>query len=267
MESSQTATLAEYQHSNPEEYGTARLLFAYNHEKGDLKDFYCPVCKNKGRYYSLDETGKVIVKECACKSKRASMEAARNSGMGGTLLAKNFGNFEKTEGWQSGVFEKVKKYSETVSPHNCKWLSILGQSGCGKTHLCCAVSNQLIEDGAKVIYMVWNNAVKELKRNATDDEAYSELFDKYASAEVLYIDDFFKGKVTETDITIAFELINYRYNNPDCITIISSELLLSDIFNIDEAVAGRILERCGENVIQIKPDTGKNYRRKSVANL
>jgi DNA replication protein DnaC len=144
---------------------------------------------------------------------------------------------------------------------------LLGQSGCGKTHLCCAVSNKLIEEGAEVIYMVWNNAVKELKRNATDDETYSKLFDKYANAEVLYIDDFFKGKITEADITIAFEIINYRYNNPDCVTIISSELLLPDLFNVDEAVAGRILERCGENVIQIKPDINKNYRRKMVSNF
>ena len=40
--------------------------------------------------------------------------------------------------------------------------------------------------------------------------------------------------ITQGDINIAFEIINYRYIN-DLITIISSELLLDEIINIDEA--------------------------------
>lgn len=267
MEKAQTTALTESPHSKSEEYRLAASAFVYNKEKGGLGDFYCPDCKNKGRYADVTESGNVEIKECHCMKKRRSIQTAKDSGMGGLLLSKRFDNFEQQDEWQKVLYTKVKEYADLASPDNCKWLTLLGQSGCGKTHLCCATSNQLIESGAQVVYMTWNNAVKELKRNATDDKEYSRLFDRYKNAEVLYIDDFFKGKVTETDITIAFELLNYRYNDQSCITIISSELLANDLFNIDEAIAGRILERCDKNMIQVKPDTKKNYRRKSLREL
>lgn len=264
MENSPTTISAELQHSNPEEYEVARKLHIFNSEKGDLKDFYCPICKNKGFYHDVSETGNMVTRECSCMAKRTSIENARNSGMSGILQSKTFDNFEQKEEWQKGISEHVLAYVSSIKQGNHPWLCVLGQSGCGKTHLCCAVANKFLNAGATVSYMVWNNAVKELKRNATDDAVYSKLLDKYENADVLYIDDFFKGKVTDADINIAFELINNRCNNPHCITIISSELMVTDLCNIDEAIAGRIVERTGDNLIQIKPDKKKNYRMKSI---
>ena len=64
--------------------------------------------------------------------------------------------------------------------------------------------------------------------------------------EVLYLDDFFKveqGKLpTQSDVNIAWEILNFRYNK-NLKTIISTELLLADIENIDESTAGRIIEK------------------------
>jgi DNA replication protein DnaC len=65
---------------------------------------------------------------------------------------------------------------------------------------------------------------------------------------VLYIDDFLKGGITDADIRLAFELLNYRYNNSSLLTIISSEVDLKNIFDADEALAGRIYERAKGNI-------------------
>ena len=52
-----------------------------------------------------------------------------------------------------------------------------------------------------------------------------------------------KGSITEADINRAIEIINARYNMPNKRTIISSELDISEIRKIDEAVGGRIYQR------------------------
>ena len=79
---------------------------------------------------------------------------------------------------------------------------------------------------------------------------------------MLYIDDFLKShKHTDSELNIAFEVINGRYVSRK-LTIISSEMTLSDIYNADEAIAGRIREMCGENVIAISADTKKNIRQR-----
>lgn len=254
--------------SDSEEFLLAGRISAMNAEKGSLKDLYCPVCNNKGFYYDVCEKPPYMtVKDCKCKAKRECVQHARESGMGGTMLQKSFENFDVSKPWQKSFCDKVKTYAEKVVAGDNGWLAVLGQSGIGKSHLCLAAANMFLDKSARVIYMTWNNAVKEMKRNATDDEKYSTLFDRYATADVLYIDDLFKGKVTETDVTIAFELINRRYLDETLVTIISSELLLSDLLKIDEAIAGRIMERAGDNIIQIKKDPSKNYRTAQIPGL
>jgi DNA replication protein DnaC len=87
---------------------------------------------------------------------------------------------------------------------------------------------------------------------------------------VLYIDDLFKcgknfgdeiQKPSGGDINIAFEIINGRVAQKKK-TIISSESTLLELFDIDEAIAGRIKQMCGEYCISISRGDGKNYRKR-----
>ena len=69
-------------------------------------------------------------------------------------------------------------------------------------------------------------------------------------------------KSIDADLNYAFQLINYRYNN-DLVTIVSSELLMSDLRKIDEAIAGRMKQKATNRyMVQIGRDENKNYRFK-----
>ena len=46
-----------------------------------------------------------------------------------------------------------------------------------------------------------------------DSVYYNKVMNRYKNARVLFIDDLFKGKITDSDINIMFELINFRYFN------------------------------------------------------
>jgi DNA replication protein DnaC len=115
--------------------------------------------------------------------------------------------------------------------------------------------------------MLWKDDSRKIKNN--NFEGDGSLIEYYKNVEVLYIDDLFKtGKVegqvqkaTAGDINIAFEILNSRVVQKK-ITIISSESSIDELFDIDEAVAGRIRQMCGEFCVNISKGDGKNYRKR-----
>ena len=139
-----------------------------------------------------------------------------------------------------------------------KSIIFCGRRCVGKSHLSIAIANNLIEKGIPVIYMSYREIITKLKQNITDDTIYSTLINKYKSEKVLIIDDLFKGRITESDVNIMFEIINYRYLNQLPI-IISTEKTPESILNIDEAIGSRIIEMSKGYIIEFTA-SGLNYR-------
>lgn len=225
------------------------------------KYYNCPKCKNKEIIAVLDADGKFTTVLCDCKSIRQSIKRVEKSGLKKQLEDKTINSFTTTEKWQEGVKFKATEY---INKHNGSWFYIGGQKGSGKSHICTAIVGEFINQGKNALYMLWRDKVVELKANVNNFEDYDKLMQELKNVDVLYIDDFYKtdseNKPTQADKNIAFELLNYRYNNPDSITIISSELQMRDLLSIDEAVGSRIYERSKDFQINIAPDIQKNYR-------
>jgi len=110
----------------------------------------------------------------------------------------------------------------------------------------------------------WRGESVRIKASVNDEAGYYEAVNPLKTAKVLYIDDFFKTQqgrdVTAGDVNLAFEIINYHYNDPKLITIISSERTLDDVLDIDQATGSRIYQRCGDYRITITNGKDKNYR-------
>lgn len=106
--------------------------------------------------------------------------------------------------------------------------------------------------------MAYRNAVTRIKQNIMDEEVYNRELNQYTSAQVLYIDDLLKGRLTETDINIMYEIVNYRYMN-NMPVIISTEKSTDDLLAFDEAIGSRLIEMCRGNIIQLQ-GRELNYR-------
>lgn len=240
----------------------------------DKEDGYnCPLCKNKGFVAKVIEVKggySHCFVNCKCVEVRNSIMRMKRSGLKDIIKDYTFDKFEDTEVWQKTLKTAAMEYAK--NPEG--WLFLGGQSGCGKTHLCTAACREFLLNGKSVQYMLWRDDVTKLKSAVTDSEEYGKLIDRYKNADVLYIDDLFKtGKVdsgfqkpTAADINVAFEILNYRYNNPALITIISSELTEDELLDIDEATGGRIYERA-KKAFSIGQDRKKNYRIKGAVTL
>ena len=240
----------------------------------DQEDGYtCDLCKNKGMtYYIKDQNGtpQEWSSPCKCMKTRATIRRMKRSGLGNVIREKTFDRFQAAEPWQKAIKEAAMAYAKEPDG----WFFMGGQPGGGKSHLGAAICRHFLLAGKSVVYMSWleDSAALKAKKN---DEGYGEMIDRYKTAEVLYIDDLFKtadqggAKVppSSADVRLAFEIVNYRYNNPDLLTIVSTEYYAGQLLDIDEAVGSRIIEKSGGNSFNIAKSRDRNYRLKGVTVL
>lgn len=110
-----------------------------------------------------------------------------------------------------------------------------------------AICGELLKQGRSVQYLMWRDQIRALKSYDGDMDERSDQLRKYKTADVLYIDDFLKcGKnevPTKADTDVALEILMARYNQPDKLTVISTERSISELLELDEALGSRIYER------------------------
>ncbi len=164
-----------------------------------------------------------------------------------------------TEKAKDTALKYLKSFKETRNTRKNS-IAFLGQVGSGKSHLSIALGLNLLSKGVPVIYMSYREQILKLKQNILDEEYYEACTRKFKTAQVLIIDDLYKGKLTEADINITFEIINYRYmkNLP---IIVSSEYTIEKLLYFDEGIGSRIIEMCKNFTVEIRGKEN-NYRLK-----
>lgn len=225
----------------------------------------CPICGGVGFIYSEDRRSMMM---CRCTKRLVMAKRIRESGIVGGLRQYTFENFKTDEPWQQRMLEVAKDYVEHGIGAGY-WMYFGGQPGSGKTFLATAIVCKLIQS-MSVRCVAWPRLVMELKSVANNAEEYERRMEPILNTSVLFIDDFFKpqrnkngtdASVTPADLRVAFDIINYRYAYEKPV-IISSEWFLSELTDMDEAIASRIHERCGRYKAIIKRDPARNHRYK-----
>ncbi len=92
-------------------------------------------------------------------------------------------------------------------------LFVTGSVGTGKTHLCCALANNLAQTGISVRYTTATAMISEIRAaysNSTVTEA--ELIDRFIAFQVLIIDEIDAVQPTDNALDLLFRVVNGRYN-------------------------------------------------------
>jgi len=235
----------------------------------------CQVCGNK-RQVAVREIWDLVnlprIKLVQCQSCAGQIKIYNLGKMSGldNLKTCTFLEYTTRLPFQIDLLQTARRFAKTEESDD--WFVLLGQSGSGKTHLCTAICGELIKQEKKVCYLRWAVELKHLKSLANTPE-YDNEFYRIFKNDVIFIDDLFKcgnlfekdkkiglAMPTDADIRLAFELIDRAYAEKK-ILIISSERTKTDLFEIDEAIAGRLKQRAGqEYFLEIKKDKAKNYR-------
>ncbi|AWI07742.1 ATP-binding protein [Clostridium drakei] len=221
----------------------------------------CPICGGKGYIIKHSPDAQDTIAFCKCremdKLKRmwsfSGIETQKNK-----LIFKNYKVYNTaTEEAKNTALKYFKSFKQIRNTRKNS-IAFLGQVGSGKSHLSIAIGLNLLSKGIPVIYMSYREQIIKLKQNILDEEYYEACTRKFKTAQVLIIDDLYKGKLTDSDINITFEIINYRYmkNLP---IIISSEFTVEKLLYFDESIGSRILEMCKNFIVEIHGKEN-NYR-------
>ena len=243
---------------------TDEQIESFNSSEGQpdlLTQYDCPICKNK-RMIAFNQNGYFTTRACECEKIRTTIKNLKNSGLG--AVDKNtFENYSTDEKWQEEILKSAKNFASAPLGN---WFFIGGQVGAGKTHIGKASAYEYIKKGILVKYLEWKKDIQYLNAIINTPE-YEKEFSKFVFAPVLYIDDFLKSfnkSAFSGAVNRASDLIYSRYTQEDTTVIISSELMIDDIIEIDEGMGSRIVEKTKplNSIINLKPDKSKNYRLK-----
>lgn len=204
-------------------------------------EYRCELCHDTGQIiHRVPGSFEISVSECECAVKRRNALRIKRSGLADVMSRYTFKTYKTPDKQTAAIKAAALRY---VAESRGEWFVIVGRPGSGKTHVCTAIVGKLIEGGKNCKYMLWRDEVRELKALVNDNSAYRERMNLLKNVDVLYIDDFLKGRaVSDGDLNVAFELLNARYNARKR-TIISGERTIGAIMDIDEAIGSRIYER------------------------
>ncbi len=219
-------------------------------EQYGLDLLHCDLCNDTG--YILEKTGNgidITVTECSCMNKRRSLRSLRESGLEELIRIYTFRQYQTPD----EQTKEIRRAALRFCSADPAWFFISGKPGSGKTHICTAICRNFIAQGERVQYMRWLDEISAIKTMKSMNPPPNECIDRLEFLKrvpILYIDDFLKGKVTQTDLSLAFEILNARYNQPSKRTILSSEQSISSIIRLDEATGSRIRQRANGYIFQ-----------------
>ena len=200
-------------------------------------------------------------RECDCVQRARNRKHLRDSGLEKLVQRCTFDSYLAKTTWQQAVKDRATAYLD-----DCRSSSFFigGQSGSGKTHICTAISGEIMMRGHRLRYFQWVKDASRLKQLIGEREQYEQELKRWTQAPFLYVDDLFKSEISDADIRLFYEILNDRYNNALPV-IISSERGLEEIRRArngsGEALAGRIFEMCSRGKYCLELNGGeKNVR-------
>ncbi len=139
--------------------------------------------------------------------------------------------------------ENLRQAYETARSYAAEpegWLVLLGDYGCGKTHLAAAVANERVARGLPALFVVVPDLLDHLRATFSPASTASldRRFEEVRSAPLLVLDDLGTQSATPWAQEKLYQLLNHRYN-ARLPTVITTSLTLEEI---DPRLRARILD-------------------------
>lgn len=154
-----------------------------------------------------------------------------------------------------------REYADRFPDHLRRGTSLIlcGNAGTGKTHLACAVANQVIAGhGRSAVYMTAGRAFRKVKDTYRKGSEASEqaVLSAFAEPDLLVLDEIGVQYGSDAERNILFEIVNERYERVKPTVLISNLALAA----LAEFAGERVIDRMKENGGKLVVFDGKSRR-------
>jgi DNA replication protein DnaC len=234
----------------------------------------CPICKGAGFVHPRLASGKPDYSRtvpCRCtlreREKEQQSRLRKYSGLEAKLLQKmTFENFD----WkrvnlppeQRDNLKDAYRLALDFAKSTEGWLVLIGETGCGKTHLAAAIANYRIKEGQPVKFVVVPDLLDHLRSTFSPDSpvTYDQLFEEVKNAPLLILDDFGEQSTTPWAEEKLYQVINYRYNT-QLATVITTRLATDEMA---DPIVSRFLDHQLSMIFNIMAPDYRTSRKKTA---
>ena len=224
--------------------------------EANIKLYECDKCKDECVIVDEERSTAFV---CSCVAQKRVNRVLRHSRISEEFRSKTFDSFD-TAGKDERIvkaYQMAKQYAyrfDAIRGTAKNGFGIVGASGVGKTHLLCAIANDLLGKGIGVRYFNFVTGFKEMFAKYDDGgQAVEDIRFALMSCDVLMMDDIAKGKLDKKTGHVEigkgvydemYAIVDYRYENR--LPIIWSSELYSRLASEDilgEATSTRLFEK------------------------
>ena len=175
-------------------------------------------------------------------------------------LNRTFSNYKAANQQQQLALSVSRHYAANFSERleNGGGLILQGKPGTGKTHLACAIANQVITDGSTARFTTVMQLVRAIRSTWKRDSEKSEdeVLKAIIDYDLLIIDEIGVQYETESEKLILFDVLNGRYEN------VKPTILLTNLVGqeLNTCIGERNVDRIQEGGGTIVSFTWESYR-------
>ena len=216
----------------------------------------CSRCSDEKQ--ALEERRKAAEAE---RERQARIERAiERSGIPARFKDRTIHNYQVNDPGEDHAKQTASWFVDTWSERMANGTSLIfcGSPGTGKTHLACAIGNQLLQQGTSVLFTTVSDAMRRIKATYDRDASMSEAnaIGIFTSPRLLILDEIQVQTGSDHERRLMFEIINRRYENV-LPTIVMSNLAFEQL---QEFLGDRIVDRLREGGGKLVKFTWKSRR-------
>jgi DNA replication protein DnaC len=174
--------------------------------------------------------------------------------------SRTFDSYQANNEGQAKALRKARSYADNWRENVAAGTSLIfsGNAGTGKTHLACAIANELMGQGVSSVFTTVSDAMRAIKRTYDAGSQMTEVqaIQAFVDPGLLILDEVGANRGTEYEVQLVFDIINKRYENCRP-TIILTNL---DPQALRECLGERVVDRLREGGGKLVAFTWDSFR-------
>lgn len=177
----------------------------------------CPECVELQKQQEINALSSQQAQACVERKQADIRNQFAKAAIPKRFLNRTFENYQATSRQQQLALNISRQYANHFSERleNGGGLILQGKPGTGKTHLACAIANQVISNGASARFTTVMQLVRAIRATWKRDSEQSEdaVLQAIIDYDLLIIDEVGVQYETDSEKLILFDVLNGRYEN------------------------------------------------------